>query len=98
MCRGTAGASGAATITRSFDEPLVIAAQKGERRWVAWSFDLLDSDLPIRVAFPLMISNTLQWLAPGIDAVVRDLIHRRCDYRRATLVAPEGSSRPRPRP
>jgi len=57
---------------KSFDAPLVVAARKGDKRWVAWTFDILDSDLPLRVAFPLMISNAIQWLAPELDEIARN--------------------------
>jgi hypothetical protein len=29
----------------------------------ALAFDVLESDLPLRIAFPLLMSNTLRWLA-----------------------------------
>jgi hypothetical protein len=52
---------------RFTDRPLLIAGsrprEKGEQRVAALAFRLLDSNLPLRVAFPLMISNTIQWLA-----------------------------------
>ena len=52
---------------RSFDRPLLITGEKrtaaGARRVAALAFDVAESDLPLRVAFPLLISNTLQWLA-----------------------------------
>ncbi len=53
---------------RSFDHPLVITGSRRfenarEQRLAAFGFDVADSDLPLRVAFPLLMSNTLQWLA-----------------------------------
>jgi hypothetical protein len=54
---------------RSFDHPLVV---EGERRvgnadrpsrLVGLAFGVADSDLPLRVAFPLFIHNALEWLA-----------------------------------
>lgn len=47
---------------RSFEYPLLIAGETGSRRIAALGFDVLESDLPLRVAFPLLIHNTLQWL------------------------------------
>ncbi len=47
---------------RSFEHPLVLTAERGEQRLAVIAFDLTQSDLPLRVAFPLLISNTLQWL------------------------------------
>ncbi len=48
---------------RSFEHPLVVTAERSGQRLVAFAFDLSRSDLPLRVAFPLLISNTLGWLA-----------------------------------
>ncbi len=52
---------------RFADRPLLIAGANRpsvpEQRLAALGFRVLDSDLPLRVAFPLLISNTLQWLA-----------------------------------
>jgi hypothetical protein len=58
---------------RSFDDPLIVTAQKGDKRCSAWTFDVLDSDLPLRIAFPLMISNTLQWLVPELGGIIRNV-------------------------
>ena len=50
---------------RSFDHPLMITGERhgGTQRVAALAVDIADSDLPLRVAFPLLISNTLHWLA-----------------------------------
>ncbi|HWL51226.1 MAG TPA: VWA domain-containing protein [Chthoniobacteraceae bacterium] len=48
---------------RSFEHPLVLTAERTGQRLVAFAFDFSKSDLPLRVAFPLLISNTLGWLA-----------------------------------
>jgi hypothetical protein len=54
---------------RSFDHPIMLVGdQRGAtQRVAALALDVTDSDLPLRVAFPLLISNTLHWLA-GEDA------------------------------
>ena len=38
--------------------------QKG-RRVAVLAFDLRRSDLPLQVAFPLLLANLTGWLAPG---------------------------------
>jgi hypothetical protein len=50
---------------RSFDHPIMITSERlgGGQRVAALALDVTDSDLPLRVAFPLLISNTLHWLA-----------------------------------
>ncbi len=51
--------------------PLVVAGEKqtasGTRRVVWCGFDLSESNLPLRVAFPIFITNAVRWLgaAPG---------------------------------
>ena len=49
---------------RSFEHPLMITGERhgGAPRVAALAIDIADSDLPLRVAFPLLISNTLHWL------------------------------------
>lgn len=50
---------------RSFDHPLMITGERHgtSQRIAALALDVTDSDLPLRVAFPLLMSNTLHWLA-----------------------------------
>jgi hypothetical protein len=48
---------------RSGEHPLLIAGERGRQRVAALAFGVLDSDLPLRVAFPLLIHSTLQWLS-----------------------------------
>ncbi len=50
---------------RSFDHALMITGAKSDatKRVAALAFDLAESDLPLRIAFPLLIANTVHWLA-----------------------------------
>lgn len=41
---------------------LVLARQDGRRKHVAWGFDFGASDLPLRLAFPQTVINTLLWM------------------------------------
>ncbi len=56
---------------RSLDHALVLAGERepeGGRpgqRFVALAFGITDSDLPLRIAFPLFIYNAVHWLAGG---------------------------------
>jgi hypothetical protein len=45
------------------DGPLVVSLESSRRRRVIIAFDPIDSDLPVRVAFPLLIHNAVVWLA-----------------------------------
>jgi hypothetical protein len=42
--------------------PLIFSWEKGRTRAVVVAFKLLDSDWPLRLSFPLFLSNTLDWL------------------------------------
>jgi hypothetical protein len=57
-----------ATPVRSFDHPLVVTGERtGGGRLVALAFGAADSDLPLRIAFPLFVHNAIEWLG-GRDA------------------------------
>lgn len=45
--------------------PLLIAGEQNGKRIAALNFDLRDSDLPLQIAFPLLIANITSWLSPG---------------------------------
>lgn len=45
--------------------PLVLVGQTPTWRGVVWTTDLLETDLPLRVAFPVFLYNALGWLKPG---------------------------------
>jgi len=54
---------GAVVLARSGDAPVVVAREAPGFRGIAFGWDFLDSDLPMRVGFPVMLTNTIQWLA-----------------------------------
>ncbi len=41
--------------------PILIAGQRGGFKFVALGFDTRDSDLPLRVAWPLLLLNSINW-------------------------------------
>jgi hypothetical protein len=45
-------------------EPLLVAGESEGRRVAAFAFDLHRSDLPLRVAFPILLANLIDWLRP----------------------------------
>jgi uncharacterized membrane protein len=48
--------------------PLIYALEEPARKAVFVGFDLFKTDLPLRVAFPLILANSLRWLHPaGLD-------------------------------
>jgi len=90
---------------RSVDCPLIVAgrrlagakpnvsgaAAREEQRVVVFAFDVADSDLPLRVAFPLLISNTVHWLAQT-ESETQGMAE--CGY--AVTLAPGESAQPAP--
>jgi Ca-activated chloride channel family protein len=48
--------------------PVIYALEETDRKALFIGFDLFKTDLPLRVAFPLILSNALRWLHPaGLD-------------------------------
>jgi len=48
--------------------PLLVYGNRGGQRIAILSFKLQNSDLPIQVAFPLLIANLVNWLVPFPDS------------------------------
>ncbi len=44
--------------------PLLLAGEQGGRRVAILTFDLHDSDLPLQLAFPILMANLMTWYAP----------------------------------
>lgn len=57
-----------AAIARALDQPLIVTGERPGQRLVAFAFGAADSELPLRVAFPLLVHNTLDWLGGRSDA------------------------------
>lgn len=55
--------SGASALARWLDEPLVWAVDDGRRRAVVAGFHPSDSSLPLRASFPILLYNSLEWVA-----------------------------------
>lgn len=45
--------------------PLLLTGERNGHRWAILSFDLRQSDLPLQIAFPVLIANITNWLSPG---------------------------------
>jgi uncharacterized membrane protein len=62
------------TLLESVGGPLVFLLEEPQRKAVFVGFDLFKTDLPLRVAFPLILANSLRWLQPvgleGSDLMV----------------------------
>ncbi|MBI2555088.1 MAG: VWA domain-containing protein [Candidatus Rokubacteria bacterium] len=56
------------TLVEAVGGPLIYALEEPRRKAVFFGFDLFKTDFPLRVAFPIMLSNSLRWLHPaGFD-------------------------------
>lgn len=51
--------------------PLVVAGTREGHRFVALGFDVRESDLPLRTAWPLLLLNALDWLRQDATALER---------------------------
>ncbi len=54
-------AQGDRAIARSSDGPLIVTGTREGKRFVATTFNPQTSDLPLRVAWPLFLLNTIDW-------------------------------------
>jgi len=57
---------GDVAIASSFKQPIFVARDRDGKKTVALGFELKRSDLPLRVAFPVLLINALDWFA-GAD-------------------------------
>ncbi|HYN63059.1 MAG TPA: vWA domain-containing protein, partial [Candidatus Limnocylindrales bacterium] len=53
------------TLVEAVGGPIVYLLEEPNRKAVFFGFDLFRSDLPLRVAFPVMMSRALRWLHPA---------------------------------
>ncbi len=51
----------AQVLASSFDNPVLFTDTTSDRKIVFAALNILESDLPLRIAFPLIIANTIEW-------------------------------------
>ena len=51
-------------LARSPESPLIVAIERAKLRVLVIGFDLMASDLPLRVAFPVLVHNAFEWFQP----------------------------------
>ncbi len=59
----------AQAVVESDQGPLVVVGEEAGQRRVWLGFDLLDSDLPLRAGFPILIGNLVSWLGESAERV-----------------------------
>lgn len=55
----------AQTLVRAQGGPLLQIGERGGHRLGLINFDIRDSDLPLQIAFPILMANITGWLSPG---------------------------------
>ncbi|QPC83184.1 VWA domain-containing protein [Phototrophicus methaneseepsis] len=68
------GLSWADTLVTVDDDPLLIAGDDRGRQVVILPFDLRDSDLSLRIAWPVLMANVVEWFTPANLVGVEDSV------------------------
>ena len=55
----------ARTLVEAEGGPLILTGEQNGQRIAVFTFDLRDSDLPLQIAFPVLMANITSWLTPG---------------------------------
>jgi hypothetical protein len=76
--------AGDRAVARARQGPLIVKGERAGAPFVALTFDPRDSDLPLRVAWPLLLSRAIEQLAPSTPARELSLVVGQ----RATLALP----------
>ena len=53
------------SVVEAPQAPLILAGELGRQRIVWIGFDVLESNWPLRVSFPIFIANAVEWLDPA---------------------------------
>ncbi|PID39673.1 MAG: hypothetical protein CSA24_00810 [Deltaproteobacteria bacterium] len=61
---------GDTVLAASLRDPVLIARDNGRYKRVAFGFNPKRSDLPLRVAFPLLVINTLNWFSGESEGLI----------------------------
>lgn len=83
--------SWAVSLADAPQAPLMLAGDLGRQRIIWIGFDLLESNWPLRVSFPIFIANAVEWLNPA-NAKGGQLLIKSGDAFRLALTQPEKSA------
>lgn len=67
--------SWANVLVSAQEGPLLLVGETGGRRVAILTFDLHNSDLPLQIAFPVLMANLANWLVPGLPFDAGDGLH-----------------------
>ena len=89
----------ARVLVRSFEDPLIFVEESPGHRVLFIALDILKSDLPLRVAFPVIIANAIQWFRGRSETHERwlrtgDVLQEKIGMGagEVTLMTPDGES------
>ncbi len=78
----------AVSLLDSPQAPLILAGELGRQRIIWIGFDILESNWPLRVSFPIFIANAVDWLNPA-NTQGGQLLVKSGEAFHATLARPE---------
>ena len=81
----------AVSLVETPQAPLIVAGELGRQRIIWIGFDLLESNWPLRVSFPIFIANAVEWLNPA-SARSDQLLVKAGDPFRLALTEPRASA------
>ena len=81
----------AISVVDAPQSPLILAGDLGRQRIVWVGFDLLESNWPLRISFPIFIANAVDWLNPA-NAQNSQLVIKPGDAFRLALAHPENTA------
>jgi hypothetical protein len=81
----------AVSLVESPQAPLILAGELGRQRIIWIGFDVLESNWPLRVSFPIFIANAVEWLDPS-SARNGQLLVKAGDPFRLALLEPASSA------
>jgi hypothetical protein len=81
----------AVSLVETPQAPLIVAGELGRQRIIWIGFDVLESNWPLRVSFPIFIANAVDWLDPS-SARNSQLLVKAGDPFRLALLEPASSA------
>jgi hypothetical protein len=90
------------SLVDSQQSPLIVTGDLGRQRILWIGFDILDSDWPLRISFPIFIDNAADWLNPATERNSRLLVRAGDPFRlslpqpvnSAEITLPNGTTKP----
>lgn len=83
--------AGDKTVGASDQGPILVAGTRGGFKFVAMGFDTRDSDLPLRVAWPLLLLNSINWFTDEDSQYISSF--RTGDVWRVPVVSTSGQAK-----